>query len=194
MRNRQEARPDPRGVPLEVFTTLSNARPRLHMNLMIRMIFLLVSLGFIKFASADTNAVNSHTTSWVRLSSDFGSAITLNASGSISIEYCPDNTCQLFTAKKSVTEKELKDFVYLYMYFFSDFNSLKEWRTKANSVETLRGIFNESGNLRCTSKVEVDIARCILKKLSTEKKIQIYDIRYDEGKKHKTLVNIIKSP
>jgi hypothetical protein len=44
------------------------------------------------------------------------------------LEFCPDGTCDGFVASGDVSAMELSDFAFLYVYFFSDYTYLADWR------------------------------------------------------------------
>ena len=159
----------------------------------IAMILLSICIGFIELSDANAEVVGSGSSSWTELKGDFGNAIKLNVTIPKSIEYCPDNTCDRFVAKNVVAEKNLGDFVYLYLYFFSDYYVLKDWRASEKSSATVRGLLNDPQYAKCLSKVDGDSARCILRGLSVGNKIQLYNVRHDEGKIHKTRISITKT-
>jgi hypothetical protein len=45
------------------------------------------------------------------------------------IAFCPDNTCDEYVAARGVSSKDLSTFAYLYLYSFSDYIYLDEWRS-----------------------------------------------------------------
>jgi hypothetical protein len=58
------------------------------------------------------------------------------------LEFCPDNTCDGFRASTSVSRSDLKNFAYLYIYFFSDYYALGEWRQTLPAKETAEHILS----------------------------------------------------
>ena len=113
-------------------------------------------------------------------------SIEINRTGShIEVEFCPDNTCEIFRAPANSSMKKLNDFVYLYLFYASGYTYLemsitdsppfrKSGRKYASSV--LRR--NASG---CKQTDELELASCILRSLANENGIQVAFVRYDEG-------------
>ena len=97
-----------------------------------------------------------------------------------SIEFCPDNTCDLFTANQKVPVEILEDFAYLFLYFFSDYYVLDEWRSREESVLVARRILSKAPYQVCRIGNEEESARCLLRHLSEKNQIQLYAVRYDE--------------
>jgi hypothetical protein len=52
-----------------------------------------------------------------QLSISFPGAVELKNKGRL-LEFCPDNTCHGFATSRDVSVTTLKDFAYLYVYFF----------------------------------------------------------------------------
>ena len=101
------------------------------------------------------------------------------------IEFCPDNTCELFISKKGVPERDSGDFVYLFLFYFSDYFVLKEWRTGTKPVQTATEILSESRYKTCRMDEPRENARCVLRRLSEKGQIALYAVRYDEGVRSK---------
>jgi len=66
------------------------------------------------------------------INKSFPDSVKVKKDGKKSVEFCPDNTCDFFASKGEVSLEELKDFAYLYIYFFSDYYVLDEWREEYN--------------------------------------------------------------
>jgi hypothetical protein len=117
------------------------------------------------------------------LKGSFPDSTKMNVRGEKSIEFCPDNTCDYFVAGKEISVETLKDFAYLYVFFFSDYFVLDEWRNRKESVAIAKKILSKSDYRDC-KKNEEDAARCILRKLAQTYKVKLYFVRYDEGKRN----------
>jgi hypothetical protein len=105
-----------------------------------------------------------------------------------SIEFCPDNTCELIVAKKGVCIDNLKDFAYLYIYFFSDYFVLDDWRKSKKAALVAEKILSKPKYQWCKNSDQQRTARCILRHLSKKGRIELYAVRYDENER--SLVNI----
>ena len=62
-----------------------------------------------------------------QVTSSFPQSVKLTQSKRI-LEFCPDETCHGFVGSADVSIATMKDFAYLYLYFFSDYTYLPEWR------------------------------------------------------------------
>jgi hypothetical protein len=126
------------------------------------------------------------------LQKGFPNSIRVNADGEKSIEFCPDNTCHYFVAGKRISLETMKDFAYLYIFFFSDYYALDEWRNRKESIEVAKKILSKSNYCNCKNDEE-SAARCILRKLSQNNQIKLYFVRYDEGKRNLVPEDIIST-
>lgn len=106
--------------------------------------------------------------------------IEVKVGDEISIEFCPDNTCELFAASKAVSLETLKDFAYLYIYFFSDYYDLEKWRDNEEHRLIAKQILSKADYQLCKIENEGDAARCILRHLSQKSRVKLYFVRYDE--------------
>jgi hypothetical protein len=100
------------------------------------------------------------------------------------LEFCPDNTCHGFSASKNVPRVELEDFAFLYIYYYSDYYALPEWRTKEQVTKTADQLLSKPSYRQCQKGTARESARCILLNLSSKGKIRLLFIRYDEGKRN----------
>ncbi len=60
----------------------------------------------------------------------------------------------------------LKDFAYLYVYFFSDYTFLDEWRSKEEAKNTAERILSTPDYRSCKNENSREAARCVLRDLS----------------------------
>lgn len=108
------------------------------------------------------------------------------------LEFCPDNTCHGFVASNQVSIQTLKDFGYLYLYFFSDYVELPEWRKKPEAINTAQFVLSKPAYLRCRNQSSFQAARCVLLKLSRNGSIRQIFIRYDEGKRNVVKEDVVR--
>src|SRR5882757_4733278 len=64
-----------------------------------------------------------------QLTASFPRSIQYRNHGTV-LEFCPDNTCEGFSASRNVPKATLKDFAFLYIYYYSDYYALPKWRTE----------------------------------------------------------------
>jgi hypothetical protein len=134
------------------------------------------------------------------LSSTFPHSIALKQNGHL-LEFCPDNTCHGFVSSGSVPVAVLKDFAYLYIYFFSEYAYLPDWRNHPEAKDTAQRILAKPGYRKCKAESDLQSARCVLLDLARNGKIKLIFIRYDEHQRNvvpeditKELSNIPDSP
>ena len=100
------------------------------------------------------------------------------------LEFCPDNTCDGFEAASDVSKAELRDFAYLYIYFFSDYYVLQKWREKAEPKETAQRLLSKAEYRDCKAENSAEATKCVLRNLSAKGRIKLVFIRYDEDQRN----------
>jgi|SRR5579863_2997703 len=121
----------------------------------------------------------------------FPGTVELKDNGRL-LEFCPDGTCDAFAASGPVSVATLKDFAYLYVYFFSDYTFLDDWRGKAASKSTAERVLSKPAYQKCERDDSREAARCVLLDLSREGRIKLLFIRYDEGQRNVVHEDITK--
>ncbi len=124
-----------------------------------------------------------------QLSKTFPDTVAIKNKGHL-LEFCPDGTCDGFVASGSVSLPTLKDFAYLYVYFFSDYTFLDEWRGKEESRDTAKGVLSKPQYSSCKNEDSREAARCVLRDLSKGEKVKLIFVRYDEGERHAVFKNL----
>jgi hypothetical protein len=84
----------------------------------------------------------------------------------------------------------LKDFAYLYVYFFSDYTFLGDWRSKEEAKNTAERILSKPEYRSCKNENSREAARCVLRDLSKEGRVKLIFVRYDEGERHAVPKNL----
>ena len=87
-------------------------------------------------------------------------------------------------ASDDVSTVQLKDFAYLYIYYFSDYYVLQDWRIRAESRKVAEQLLSKPQYRSCKREEELEAARCVLRNLSADGKIKLIFIRYDERKRN----------
>ena len=124
------------------------------------------------------------------ISKSFPDTITIKENGKKSIEFCPDNTCDLFVAKKKVSVDVIKDFSYLYIYFFSDYYALDDWRKSKSATFIADKILKKPNYQLCKNGDQRQKARCLLRYLYKKNQIEVHAVRYDENIRSTEKINI----
>jgi hypothetical protein len=123
------------------------------------------------------------------LTKGFPQSVAVKNNGRL-LEFCPDNTCNGFVTSGNVTAATLKDFAYLYVYFFSDFTYLEEWRHTDEAKKTAELLLAQPESRSCRNTDRREAARCVLRDLSRNGRIRLIFIRYDEGERSAVRENI----
>ena len=125
------------------------------------------------------------------LEKGFPDSVTIKQEGHL-IEFCPDNTCDGFLSSNQVSVAALKDFAYLYEYFFSKYGYLKPWRSRPEAREVATRVLSEPDYSHCKAAIGPEKARCVLSFLSANKAIKLLFVRYDEGRRSVVVEDLTK--
>lgn len=106
------------------------------------------------------------------------------------IEFCPDNTCDVFVARRSGSPQELMEFAYVYVYGFSEYHVLEPWRARPAARDVMSRILASERYRACRRADEREAARCVLRMLAEQRDIRLADVRYDESARHETPKNV----
>lgn len=121
------------------------------------------------------------------LSKGFSDSVQVRKHPVASVEFCPDNTCESFDAKDTKSMPVVVDFAYLYIYYFSEYYALADWRKTQSALQIAQRILMKPSYSGCTSETERESARCVLRKYASEGVVRAYYVRYDEKERHKTV-------
>ena len=125
------------------------------------------------------------------LATAFPHAITTKRNGHV-LEFCPDGTCDGFAAPGDMPEATLRDFAYLYEYFFSGYTFLDQWRARQGAKDAAQRALAKSEYQDCRRDTPRDAARCVLATISRTGRVRLIFVRYDEGERHVVPVNLAK--
>ena len=106
------------------------------------------------------------------------------------LEFCPDGTCDGFVTSGDVSVVTLKDFAYLYVYFFSDYTFLDDWRNTEDAKNTAKQVLAQPIYHSCENANSREAARCVLRDLGRNRRIRLIFVRYDEGQRNVVRENI----
>ncbi|MCA2997735.1 MAG: hypothetical protein ING75_03945 [Rhodocyclaceae bacterium] len=97
------------------------------------------------------------------------------------ITFCPDNTCDKFTAGASTSFVDLKTLSFLYLYFFSDYYVLQEWRSRVDVRSKVEEILKgaKDGCVRETARAR---AACLLVRAERLGQMKLAMTRFDENR------------
>lgn len=97
------------------------------------------------------------------------------------IEYCPDNTCTVFSAVGSAVLDRLSQYAFLYLYEHGDFYALEAFRAQVAQSEVtaiVREAGCESGSGDGDRSSAIDCALMQLERLGG---VSVYGVRLDEN-------------
>lgn len=117
------------------------------------------------------------------LASAFPDSLRIKNHGRL-LEFCPDGTCDGFVVSGTMPISTLKDFAYLYEYYFSDYTFLDEWRGSAKAKNTAESVLSKPEYSGCKGDVGREAARCVLLSLSRGGRVKLIFVRYDEGERN----------
>jgi hypothetical protein len=98
-----------------------------------------------------------------------------------SVQYCPDNTCDLLKFSTSLNEKDLERLVLGYFVYISSYIYLKEWQENAREDEEIQSEIRYLINEECPKRGGKQLVECRLRELMSIEKLTVFHIRYDEG-------------
>jgi hypothetical protein len=125
------------------------------------------------------------------LASSWPAEVTLKDKGHL-LEICPDNTCDGFVSSANVPVAELRDFAYLYIYYFSDYVDLPAWRSNAEAKNAAEHILSKPEYRNCKNQSDLESARYVLLDLSGGGRIKLIFVRYDENARNIVPMDIHK--
>lgn len=157
-----------------------NLAPRLAVNSQVRWVSLLFFVCCSLLLSAQSG--DSASDPMKQLSKTFPDTVAIKNKGRL-LEFCPDGTCDGFVTTGTMSVPTLKDFAYLYVYFFSDYTFLDEWRSKEETKSTADQILAKPAYTNCKNANSREAARCVLRDLSKGGRVKLIFVRYDEGER-----------
>lgn len=109
----------------------------------------------------------------------------------ILIEYCPDNTCDRFETESVNNMKVLEEFTLIYLYHFSDYYTLDHWKSNKGVENIVKSLLNKY-HKSCKDNINSTLAVCALKNLESSYLIKVHQIRFDEKKVNKHVIELNK--
>lgn len=104
------------------------------------------------------------------------------------VEFCPDNTCYAFEAARGVVDEEFAGFIYLYLFYSSDYIYTETWQSNPENAAMAGRISAKIGPASCRSFSGSKAGLCVVNSFIAENKIKVSDVRYDENERVVTLV------
>lgn len=114
-----------------------------------------------------------------QLTHTFPRSIAVKNQGHL-IEFCPDNTCDAFSAVKNVSQSALEDLAYLFESYFSEFAYLEDWRAENGVEVAAQQILAKPEYRHGHAESGRSAARCIIEEIGGQGRVRLLFIRYDE--------------
>jgi hypothetical protein len=108
------------------------------------------------------------------------------------LEFCPDGTCDRFVVSGEMPLVTLRDFAFLYEYFFSDYTYLGEWRARQDARNAAGKVLTKAEYRDCKHDTDQETARCVLANLSHNGRVRLIFVRYDEKERHVVRMDLAK--
>lgn len=125
------------------------------------------------------------------LKSALGDAIRMSTRGdSTIVEYCPDNTCEVFTLAGASASTPLQDFAFAYLFSISKYAYLERFQSQgtAPAVRAVLARYRDP----CPQRSSQAAARCIVGLLARRHAIRASFVRYDEGRRNATPISLAR--
>lgn len=129
-------------------------------------------------------AANAESNSLSQLEERFPDSIKIRTDERQSLEFCPDNTCDLFVTRRTTSVGQLSDFALLYLFFFSDYFVLADWRAEDAAKGPVAEVLKKYQKDKCVNNSDVVTAQCLLRNWSARNAIRLYWVRFDERGRH----------
>jgi hypothetical protein len=104
------------------------------------------------------------------------------------VEYCPDNTCEVFTLKSNEPLGLVQDFAFAYLFAYSSYAYLKGFQSSPQTEPVLSVLarYRES----CSRRSSEEAAKCVVAWVAMHHDVQAHFVRFDEGKRHSTPISL----
>jgi hypothetical protein len=96
------------------------------------------------------------------------------------VEFCPDNTCEVFRSLGKQNKSPVADFSYLYLYYVSDYAALSEVRKSPEAKRVAERLLSQIAKPACAPASHIETVKCVLRHLAKRHSISLTFVRYDE--------------
>jgi hypothetical protein len=117
------------------------------------------------------------------LTSALGDAVRVSSKGgSTTVEYCPDNTCEVFALSGPSASLPIQDFAFVYLLGISEYIYLEPFQSN-DSSPAIRAVLARYRR-DCPQQSARVAAQCVVSLLAKRHAIQASFVRYDEGERN----------
>ena len=114
----------------------------------------------------------------------FGDAIKVfTKGGQVTVEYCPDNTCEAFALRGARSTSVVQDFAFVYLLGISDSYELQSFQAAAAESSSVRSVLARYQK-HFPQPSPREAARCVVGHLARKHAVQASFVRYDEGSRN----------
>lgn len=106
-------------------------------------------------------------------------SVRVQSTGAV-VEFCPDNTCEVFQSLGKQNKSPVAHFAYLYLYYVSDYAVLSEVRKSPEAKRAAERLLSQIGKHACASSSQIETIKCVLRHLAKQHSISLTFVRYDE--------------
>lgn len=107
-----------------------------------------------------------------------GPTVSLKNKGQV-VEYCPDNTCEVFSLRGKGARVALYEFTLAYLYSISGYTYLADFQSRTDLPEVTDLLARYQVN--CPQPEPKAAAHCVAALLARKQPIRVNFVRYDEG-------------
>lgn len=100
-----------------------------------------------------------------------------------SVNYCPDNTCDLIQVSTSLKEDEVRSLALGFFIYFSGYIYLNQWQEEARRNESMQMELRLLSTPRCHFRDGKQLVKCRFRELASKGKLKVFFVRFDEGKR-----------
>ncbi len=145
------------------------------------MVLMKIFLALMLFFSCSVTQAQQTPDPLKQVTKSFPNTIKIKKNGK-QIEFCPDETCEGFVSSK-LSPAHLRNFAYLFLYYFSGYTDLEQWRTKTPNRVAAERILKRPEFATCREENPRIKARCSLF-LMNRQGVRVYFSRDDEGERN----------
>lgn len=107
-----------------------------------------------------------------------GPSVFIKNKGQV-VEYCPDNTCEVFSLRGKGTSGALYEFTLAYLYSVSGYTYLADFQSRTDLPEVTDLLARYQ--VKCPQPAPKAAAHCVTALLARKHPIRVNYVRYDEG-------------
>jgi hypothetical protein len=116
-----------------------------------------------------------------------GPVVSVKNKGQV-VEYCPDNTCEVFSLGPKGTSAVLRDFALAYLYSVSGYVYLADFQSRTDLPEVAALLVRYQD--KCPQTARKAAVHCVAAHLARTHPVRVSFVRYDERRRHVVPVSL----